>query len=154
MDDAAGVRVGQRRGDRCAVSPRFVPIERTPCDQRVQRDAVDELHDEHRLAVVLEDVVETNDVRVLEPCQGRCLALEALAQLGVVGDPWVEHLQRDVASEALVARTPDHAHAAAPDLLTEAIPVGDDVVDVLQERHLHGHTPGGLEPTPALFGDR
>ena len=117
-------------------------------------DAVDELQDEHRLAVVLEDVVETDDVRVLEPCERRRLALEALAQLGVVGDPRVEHLQRDVAPEALVARAPDDAHAAAPDLLAEAIAVGDDVVGVLQERHLHGRTPGGMEPTPVSFGDR
>ena len=33
----------------------------------------------------------------------------------------MEHLQRDVASEALVARTPDHAHALL-DLLVEGVP--------------------------------
>ena len=75
---------------------------------------------------------------MLEPRERRRLALEALAQLGVVGDPRVEHLERDVAAEPLVACAPDDAHAAAPDLLAEAIPVGDDVVDVLHEWHLHG----------------
>ena len=140
------VRVRERRGDRGAVPPCLVPVERSPCDQRVERDALDELHDEHRLAVVLEHVVETNDVRVLEPCQSGRLALEPLAQLGIVGDPRVEHLERDVASEPLVARTPDHAHAAAPDLLAEAIPVGDDVVDVLQ-----GGTCTGIPGRPGTY---
>jgi hypothetical protein len=92
---------------------------------------------------------------VLEPRERRSLALEALAKLGVVRDPWMEHLERDLAAEPLVPGAPDHAHAAAPQLLAEAVPVGDDVVDVLHERHLgRGVPPGGLEATPASFGDR
>jgi hypothetical protein len=48
----------------------------------------------------------------------------------------MEHLERDLAAEPLVTGPPDDAHAAAPQLLAEAVPVGDDVVDVLHERHL------------------
>ena len=125
-----------------------------PRDHRVEGFALHELHDEHRLAVVLQHVVEADDVRVLEPGEGRSLALESLPQLGIVRDPRMEHLECDVAAEPLVSGAPDHAHAAAPELLAEAIPICDCVVDVLHERHLHGRTPGGLEPTPAWFGDR
>ena len=137
MDDTARVSVGERGGDRRAVPPRLVPVERPTADDGVQRVALDELHHEHRLAVVLEHVVEPDDVRVLEARERRRLALEALAQLGVVGDPRVQDLERDVTAQPLVAYPPDDAHASPPDLLAEAIPVGEDVVDVLHAWHLH-----------------
>ena len=137
MDDATGMRVREGRRDRCAVPPCLVPVERAARDNRVERNSVDELEHEHRLAVALEDVVEAHEVRVLEPRECRRLALEPLAQLGVVGDPGVQDLEGDVAAQPLVTRPPDHAHAAAPDLRAEAIAVGEDVVDVLHAWHLH-----------------
>ena len=125
VDDTAAVRVRERRCDRPTVRPGLVPAERAPRDQRVERDAFDELQDEHGLSLVLEHVVEADDVRMLKPCQRRRLALEPLAQLRVVCDPGVEDLERDVALEPLVAGPPDDAHAAATELLEDSIAVGD-----------------------------
>ncbi len=139
VDNTARVRVGERGGHRRAVPPRFVPAERSAADDAVQRRAFHELHDEHRLAVVLQDVVEADQVRVLEAGERRRLPLEALPQLGVVRDPRVEDLERDVAAQPLVACSPDHAHAPTPELLVEAISVGDGVLGVL-----HGWTLSGL----------
>ena len=97
MDDSTRVRVGERGGDRRAEPSRLVPAERATADDRVEAVALDELEDEHRLPAVLEDVVEPDDVRVLEPGECRSLALEARAELLVVGDPGVQHLERDIA---------------------------------------------------------
>ena len=121
MDDAAGVRVRERRRDGGAELPRLVPRPRPAGETRVERLALDELHDEHRLAAVLEDVVEAHDVRVLEPRQRRRLALEPLTELGIVGDPGVEDLDRDDAAETQVAGAPDDAHPAPAELLQWAI---------------------------------
>ena len=76
---------------------------------------------------ILDHVVEPHDVRVLEARQRLGLALEAIAELGIVRDPRVQDLQRDVALEPLVVRTPDHAHAAATQLLEQAISPRDHV---------------------------
>ena len=127
----ARVRVRERSGDGGAESPRLLPAERATADDRVQAVALDELEDEHRLPAVLEDVVEPDDVRVLEPGECRGLALEARAELLVVRDPGVQHLERDIAPEALVVGAPDDAHAAATELVAEAIAVRDDVLGVL-----------------------
>ena len=102
-----------------------------PPTTRVQAVALDELEDEHRLPAVLEDVVEPDDVRVLEPGECRGLALEARAELLVVGDPGMQHLERDLAPEPLVVGTPDDAHATATELVAQAIAVRDDVLGVL-----------------------
>ena len=126
VDDSPPVRVGQGGRDRPAVPAGVVPVERASGDQRVERDAFDELHDEHRLAVVLEHVVEADDVRMLEARQRRRLALEPLAQLGVLGDPRVEDLQRDVALEPFVPGAPHHTHAAATQLLEQSVATRDD----------------------------
>ena len=100
MDDATGMRVREARGDRGAVAPRLVPPERSARRDLVEAASVHELEHEHGLLLVLEHVVEADDVRVLEPRERGGLAVEPLAQVGVVGDPAVQHLQRDVAARA------------------------------------------------------
>ena len=128
MDDAAGVRVGERGRDRRAVPARLVPAERAAANHRVEADAVDELHDEHGLAAFLEHVVEADDVRVLEPRERGGLALEPLAKLGIVRDPGVEDLERHVPAEALVAGAPHDAHSSLAELIDQPVAVSDDGV--------------------------
>ena len=135
MDDSARVRVGERGGDRRAEPSRLVPAERAAAGHRVEAVALDELENEDGLPAVLEDVVEPDDVRVLEPGECRRLALEARAELLVVRDPGMQHLERDIALEALVVGAPDDAHATAAELVAQAIAVRDDVLGVLHVTH-------------------
>ena len=121
MDDATRVRMSECGGDGRAEPARLVPAKGPFREAGVEGLALDELHHEHGPAAVLEHVVEADDVRVLETCECGGLALEALAQLRVVGDPRVEHLERDDAAEPLVAGAPDHAHTALAELLQGAI---------------------------------
>ena len=131
MDDSARVRVGEGGGNRRAEPSRLVPAQRAPAGYRVEAVALDELEDEDGLSAVLEDVVEPDDVRVLEPGERRRLALEACAELLVVRDPGVQDLERDIPPQALVAGAPDDAHATAAELVAQAIAVCDDVLGVL-----------------------
>ena len=89
MDDAACVGVRERSSDRCEQAACLVPVERPPGDDRVQPVPLDELEHEHRLALVLEHVVQPDDVRMLEARERRGLALEARAEVLVVRDPRV-----------------------------------------------------------------
>ena len=127
MDDAARVGVGERGGDRREQDAHLVPGERASGDERREAVALDQLHHEDGRAVVVDHVVEADDVRVLEPRERGRLALEAHAQLGLVGDPGVEDLHGDVAVEPLVVRAPDDAHAAATELLAQPVAPSDDL---------------------------
>ena len=69
-----------------------------------------QLHGEEPDAAVLLDGVEHHDVRVVEPGHGRRLALEASEAVGRRRHVGGQHLDRDVALEARVARTVDLAH--------------------------------------------
>ena len=100
-----------------------------------QRAALDELHHEDVAAVVVDDVVQRDDVGVPDRRGGAGLALHPRAALDV-GELRRQHLQRDVAIEALVARAPDLAHRALAELRDE--PVGADQVARLW--HATNHT--------------
>jgi hypothetical protein len=67
------------------------------------------------VAVVLADVVERADVRMLEARDVARLALEALAPPGIGGDAGRQDLDRDQTIQARVARLEHLAHAALAD---------------------------------------
>jgi hypothetical protein len=81
-----------------------------------QADPIDELHDDPRDALVLEDLEDRHDVRVRDLRGGPSLAHEpsALKRLGHVLRPGP--LEGDQALELLVARPIDDPHAAPAQL--------------------------------------
>ena len=83
--------------------------------------ALDELHAEVALAVVLADLVDRHDPGVVEQGDGLGLVLEP-PQLGVVGqDAGLDHLERDGPVEADLPGLVDDAHAAAAELLLKLV---------------------------------
>ena len=87
-------------------------MSRPPRDARGERLALEELHDEIVGPVLVPDVVECADVRVLERGDRLGLALEAGLQLGIgVG----QDLDRDGPIEAGVVRAVDLAESAGAD---------------------------------------
>ena len=81
----------------------------------------DQLHGEELLAVVLADLVDRDDARVIEQGDGLGLVLEP-AQLVVAGEqPGLDHLQGDGAVEADLAGLVDDAHAAAAQLPADLV---------------------------------
>ena len=82
---------------------------------------LDELHAEVALAVVLADLVDRDDARVVEQRDGLGLVLEP-PQLGVVGQhAGLDHLEGDGPVEADLPGLVDDAHAAAAQLLLDLV---------------------------------
>ena len=86
-------------------------------DLRGQVAAVDELHAEVVVAVVLTDFVDRHDVRVVEVRGGLGLEPEALKVVGSGEAAGTHHLERERAVQAHLAGLVDHSHT----------PLGDDL---------------------------
>ena len=117
VHDAARVRglegIGDlRRRDRAASRACSGPAAE-PVPQRL---ALEQLHGDERLALVLADVVDRADVGVLERGGRAGLALQPLERLRVPAQLLRQELQRHAAAELQVLRLVDDAHAAAAEL--------------------------------------
>ena len=104
-------------------------------------------------AVLLEEVVDRDDVRVAQRARDPRLADEALRERRVAGQERRELLQRDVAPEAGLAREVHDGHPAPPDLLDD--PVRTDLL----RRHGHALTGarramcGTVSPSAGMVAD-
>ena len=112
MDDPCAVRALERVGDLDPVAQHSFERQRAAREPVGERLAFEVLHDQVVDAVLLADVVERADVRMAERGDRLRLALEAEAELRVAGEVRRQHLDRDGAVEARVARAVDLAHAA------------------------------------------
>ena len=128
MDDPGGVRLGQCLGRLAQQACRPIrgqrPVAAYQCRQ-VQ--ALDVLHHEPLLVVLVDEVEHRDDVRVVDPRRQLGLALGA-GQVGLAGSGrHADPLQRDLAAEELVAAEPDRPHPATADLALEGVAAGDHV---------------------------
>src|SRR5689334_19871903 len=113
MEDAGFMRIAERREDLRS------DLASTPCgertvrlDERAERHAIDALHhDEGRLAWVLVEVGDADDVRIAERRGGPRFTTEPFEERTVRA--LAEDLDRDLATKALVDRAEDGAHSAA-----------------------------------------
>ena len=133
VDDPPRVRGLERAQQRQPDLRRLLRRQRAVVAHDVrERAGLDELHDEERRAVVLDDVVDGDGARVVEPGGGPRLAPGALDEHGavVVGQPVREGdlLDGDLAVEDLVARPPDGAHAAGAQGRAQPVAPGDEPV--------------------------
>ncbi len=106
-------------------------------EQRAQRFAVDEFHDEIRLAFILADEIDLDDVWIVERGHAARLAQKTFLDAFVVGQRIGQHLDRDIAIQRRFVALVDHAHSTATEL-------GDDVVmpQMLLHDRLHGAAAG------------
>ena len=110
-----------------------------------QRATLDVLHDDVRSVVVLADVEDLDDVRVIQPSSQPSLAREALPHLVVTGEVVGQELDRDLAVELQVAGAIDGGHAAMAQSMLE-------LVALAREPALHPSSPlifawpGGTNP--------
>ncbi len=104
-----------------------------PFDELLEILAVDVLEDDELLATVLAAVDHGDDVRVGQLRDGAGFVPEPLDVLLVVGVVGVQHLERDVSLEELVAGPIHGRHPTCPHELLELVAPGD---------HLTGHGAG------------
>jgi len=97
----------------------------------VQGAGPDQLHHDPGPALVLQDVIDRDHVRVAQPAAGAGLAHRALVELGPLLDRHVlrEHdlLDRDVPMKHLIAGEPDPTHPAAADEARQPVAIGDEL---------------------------
>jgi hypothetical protein len=128
MDDPLGVGGVQRIRELDPELQQFLRLEGLPGDAVLQRLPLQQLHADEGLALVLVDVVDGADVRVIqggrgpgftpEPFEGDLVAKELLGQ----------ELQCDGSVETGVLGLVDDTHASATELLEDAV-VGDGLAD-------------------------
>ena len=122
MDDALRVRERKAVGDLDRDTDRFARVERTGAlDLLLQRSAGEVLHDDERRAIDLAHVVDGDDVRVGELRQSARFLDEHPAGIAVSGRGRIEHLQRDVAVQCLVAGEVDLRRAAHTERLLDLV---------------------------------
>ena len=127
MDQAAGVRGGQGRGDLGADAHRDPPGHRAAGEAFGEGTAGEQLHDDvrHPRAVerlVLPVVVDVHDVGVRQPGRGLRLGTDPFPGLAVGGEARGEHLHRHLPAEHLVVGAPHHGHAAHAEPLDDPVP--------------------------------
>ena len=91
------------------------------CHLPIEPLALDQLHRQEPDAVLILDRIERDDVRVVEAGDGARLVFESRQAFGVRGHVGRQHLERDVTTEAAIARPVHLAHAARAER-------GDDLV--------------------------
>ena len=86
-----------------------------------QREAVEKLHGDEGLAVVLADVVDRADVRMVQGGRRLGFALKTGERLRVAGNFFREEFQGDETMQAGVFGFVNHAHAAAAEFFHDAV---------------------------------
>ena len=99
-----------------------------PGDGLPQRGALQILHGDEGVAVLLADVMNGADVGMIQRGGGPSLPLEPAQRLPVASQFVRQELQRDEATEPGVLRLVHDAHAAAAELLDDAV-VGEGLAD-------------------------
>ena len=125
MDDAAAMRGVERLGDlnREVNHPRR--RQRPILDQVLEGPPFEQLHHDERLPVVLAELVNRTDVRVLQGGSEPRLALEPRQPLRRRNGFGAQQLDRHLASELFVLGAKHYAHAAFAEAVQQAI-VGDN----------------------------
>ena len=96
------------------------------CDRAMRNElfecgALQEFHRNESLAILLADVVNRTDVRMIERGGGLRFALEAGERARIVADIFGEEFQSDVAVEAIVFGFVHNAHAAGAQAFENAV---------------------------------
>ena len=116
----------ERDGDaRADVDRQLGAQPRLHVEQLAQALAVDELHHDGLAALVLEDVVDGDDVRVGQAGDGDGLAAEPLGDDGVGGQARLEPLEGDLAVERDVGGQPHLGHPALGEPPLEPVAPGE-----------------------------
>ena len=120
MNDALTMRTVQRISDLDRARERLVERQRSFRQPRGERFAVDELHDEKVDALIVADVMDGADVRMVERCHRARLPLEPGSALRI-GGPTAGRIFRRRRGRAACRSREHFAHAARADCAFEAV---------------------------------
>ena len=123
------MRVRERLHDLRDEVQRLAPVELAALFHiLLEGDTVDELHDDI-LRFAAAHVIDRNDVRVREHRDGLRLVAEAAAEVSVLSQVALEHLDRDETVQAVALGLVNDRHAAAADDFEQLIAVVEHFAD-------------------------
>jgi hypothetical protein len=135
MDDSLGVSGIQCIGNLNRQAEQNIDIDRLSCNTMFQRHTIEKFHSEERLAIVLANIANRTDIRVI---QRRCslrLALEAGQCLRVTGNFFWQELEGNKTVKPVVLGLVDHAHTATTEFFDDAV-VRDGLADHWRESYV------------------
>src|ERR1019366_2942551 len=103
-------------------------FQRTPRNAVLQRHAVQKLHDEERMAVLLPDLMDRADIGMVEGGSSAGFAAETFQCLWVLRYIVREKFKGDKSTKRDVLGLIDHSHAAATELAGDLV-VGNSLAD-------------------------
>src|SRR5215469_3092141 len=121
MDDALGMGGVEAVGDFDGMVEKLVGFKRAAFDAMLQRFAFEKFHHDEKPAVVLVNLVNRADTRVIESGRGASFALEALDGLGIASNFVRQEFEGDKAAQSGVLGLVHNAHAAAAKLFEDAV---------------------------------
>ncbi len=95
MDDALRMCRVESVGNLDRQTEQYICLHRLSGDAVLQRQAVQKLHNEKRMAVLLSNLMDCADIGMVESGSRLRLPLEAGQDVGVFGDVFRQKLQRD-----------------------------------------------------------
>ena len=121
MNDSFGMSSIEGVSDFDADIEQTFEFHRPIADAVLQGNALEKFHGDEGFVVVVADVVNGADVRMVQCGCGLGFALKAREDLRIAGDIFGQELQRHEAVQAAVFRLVDNAHTAAPELFNDAV---------------------------------
>ena len=138
VDDAFFVRCVERVSHFYAQLQQQIHRQRLAPDTMLERLPFEMLHHNEVPAVLLPDLVNRADVRMIQRGSGARLPLKSLQRIGIARQFLGQKLQGDVAAEARVLSLVDDSHSAATEFLDDFV-VGNDLAGQnLCVRHVAG----------------
>jgi hypothetical protein len=135
VDDAERVGVVERLGHLHAEVHELAELERARSEHVPEVRARDERHHEEETVLVIAEIVDGDDARVIHLRDDARLPEEALL---AIGRDRADDLDRDLAIKERIARQIDDAHAAAAELLGHLVPVREPSTDHRPRVHPRG----------------
>ena len=126
MDDAFFVRCVERVSHFDAQLQQQIHRQRLAPDTMLERLPLEMLHHNEVPAILLPDLVNRADVRVIQRRRGACFPLKSLQRIWIARQFLGQELQGDVAAEARVLSLVDDSHSAATEFLDDFV-VGNDL---------------------------
>jgi hypothetical protein len=111
----------QRIGDLRTEIERLGNGQRPFTDSMPQRFSIEQFHDDEPLAMILADVEQRADVRVIQRRSDARLALKALERVAISGQLRRQQLERHLPPEPRVFGSVDDSHAAVAELFDDAV---------------------------------
>jgi hypothetical protein len=131
MNDPSGVSCVQCLGDLDGEREKDFHFQRTPSDAVLQSRAVQKLHRDERMTIVLADFVNRADVGVVESGCSASLTTKSFESLRVLSYILRQEFQGDKATEFGILGLVDHTHPTTAQLLKHAV-MRDGLADELE----------------------